>query len=398
MLGGSVVVVLVAALAVSWFFLLRDASAQERGRGGAGPAAVAVGEVQRSDIAERRTFSGTLEPRRQFTVAPHVNGRVLRMLVDEGDLVQRGDLIAVLDDQEYQQEEAQAQADLAVAQATLNERESALVVVQRQYQRERGLRAEGLTSVTAMDRLEADLVAAQAAVAVAQATVQRLESLLSQALIRRAYTQVRASWPEDEGPGPRMVTRRLLDAGDTVSARDGLVVVADVNPMRAVFAVSERDFVRLEVGQSVSLRVEAWPDQSFPATVHRRSPEFDRGSRQARIEVLVEDAQGQLRVGMFTRIAVTLRAVSDALVVPVEAPTRRAGEQIVFMVDEEADPLRVRQVPVRLGIRDGDWQQVVVDDDEVDLEGARVVILGHQLLSDGSEIRIPDAQPTAELR
>lgn len=403
-LGGAVVVVMLVALGVSWWLLLSEDASAQRGRGGPSLAAVAVGEIQRRDIAERRTFSGTLEPRRQFTVAPHVHGRVVRLLVDEGDTVQRGELIAVLDDEEYEQEEAQAQADLQVAQATLEERRSALVVVERQYQRERALRQDGLTSATALDRLEADFVAAQAAVAVAEATVERLESLRQQARIRRSYTQVRASWPEEEGSGPRLVTRRLVEAGDAVSARDGMIVVAEVDPMRAIFGVTEREFSRLQPGQEVSLRVAAMPDQAFPAVIHRLATEFDRGSRQAQMEALVENAEGLLRIGMYTRLSVTLRQEQDALVVPVEAPTRRSGSQVIFVIDEEQDPLQVRQIPVRLGIRDGVWQEIILDEDAQSghvTAGARVITLGHQLLSEGTAVRIPDAgraQEQTELR
>src|SRR5690606_20176279 len=120
----------VAAGMAVWSLAATAACAQGEGAGGreARPAPVAVAPVEKGPIALRRTYSGTLESPAQFVVAPKVGGRVERLFVDLGDAVERGRVVAELDDAEFVHLVREAKAELAVARANQAEAKSALEI------------------------------------------------------------------------------------------------------------------------------------------------------------------------------------------------------------------------------------------------------------------------------
>jgi len=124
---GIVVVILLAAIGWQVYEHLQGKPAAMANRA-AKPIPVEVSPVQQGAMELRRTFSGTLEAQGQFTVAPKVSGRIERLYVNLADTVQRGQLVAELDNAEYEQAVAQAEADLAVARANLSATQSALAI------------------------------------------------------------------------------------------------------------------------------------------------------------------------------------------------------------------------------------------------------------------------------
>jgi multidrug efflux pump subunit AcrA (membrane-fusion protein) len=141
----------------------------------------------------------------------------------------------------------------------------------------------------------------------------------------------------------------------------------------------------MRVGQPVTLTTDAWPGETFPATVARISPQFEEASRQARIELTASNPEGdqgvKLKPGMFVRASVILAHVEDARVIPADALTRRANVTGVFRVNEEDKT--AEWVPVTPGILHEGMVQIV----EPELSG-RVVTLGQQLLDTGSPLLI----------
>lgn len=353
-------------------------TAPQRDAGRAAP--VELAEVHRGPIVDRRVFSGTLEPRAQFTVAPKVAGRIESLHVDIGDEVAPGAVIATLDDDEFEQAVAEAGAELAVSKAQVAQAKSALDVAQSTYDRVTGLQQIEIVSGSELDLAVADLRAREAQVDVAEAQVQRAEAVLAAARVRLRYAQVVASW--GEGDAPRLVAQRYLDQGATVAANDPIVTVVDIQTVRAVLYVTERDFARLAVGQPALVRTDAWPGADFAGTVRRLAPVFETASRQMRVEVEVPNGDRRLRPGMFVRVEIALGSDPDAVIVPEAALVRRDEGDGVFVVTPEGD--RVRFVPVRTGIVAGDLVQVSGEG-----VAGRVVTLGQQLLEDGARIHVP---------
>jgi len=117
--------------------------------------AVEIAPVERSSIKDVGQFSGTLIPKSQFTVAPKISGKLNQLLIDIGDPVRRGQLVAVLEDEEYQQQAIQAEADLRVARANLEEAKSSLEVAKRDLERARTLHQKGIQSDSQLDAVVA---------------------------------------------------------------------------------------------------------------------------------------------------------------------------------------------------------------------------------------------------
>ena len=376
---------LVAGIGWMVFDKLRagEGSAPGRKGGAAVPAAVEVAPVTRGPIELSRTFIGALESPDRFVVAPKVGGRIRSIEVDVSDAVRRGQEVARLDDDEFVQAVVQAEADLAVAKANLVEAKSALTIAERALGRVDTLRERGVASESQYDLAQADKLAKEAQATVAEAQIKRAEAALRSAQIRLSYTRVTADWRT--GDEERIVAERYAEEGDTVSQNAPLLSIVALNRLVAAVAVTERDFVRLAVGQEAQLTTDAYPGEVFRATIQRIAPVFRESTRQARAELLVANPELRLKPGMFVRATVVLERVEDATIVPYRALARRKDKTGVFVVT--ADGAHVRWLEVDVGIREGELVQVMREG----LSG-RVVTLGQQLIDDGSAISIPGAE------
>jgi len=347
---------------------------------------VEVGQVQRGPIELRRTYSGTLEARAEFVVAPKVSGRVERLTVNLADTVKRGQIVAELDNDEYVQEVAQARADLEVARANLSEAKSALEIANRDLERVRTLRGRGVASESQLDGARANHLTKQAQLEVAMAQAAKAESSLETANIRLRYTKVRASWTG--GSERRVVAERFANEGGTVSANAPLLLIVELDPITGVMSVTEKDYVRMRTGQIGTLTTDAYPGETFEGRIDRIAPVFREATRQARVELTIRNAEHKLKPGMFIRVTVVLDRLAEATIVPEKALTTRDNRTGVFVVSEDGRSVSWRDVTV--GIREGDRVQV-----EGEGLSGRVVTLGQQLVDDGSPITIPAREPEA---
>jgi RND family efflux transporter MFP subunit len=389
-------ILLVAALggaaALGWLVYQR---VQERETGSATgekvepPAPVEVAAIERGPLTLRRTFSGSLEATESFVVAAKVGGRLKKMDVHLTDTVKRGSTVAWLDDDEYQQNLAQAKAELEVAKANVVEAESSLEIADRAFERTKALETRGVESESQLDLAIAEQLSKKARFAVTKAHVTRAEAAVKAEDVRLSYTRVVADWPgEDEF---RVVGDRYVDEGETVTANTPLLTIIRLDPILGVVYVPERDYARLEPGQAITLRADAYPGEPFEGKIKRIASVFRQNTRQARVELSLANPQQRLKPGMFARVTIELAKVEDATIVPIAALTKRNEKTGVFLVDQKGEVAVWREVEV--GIREGDRVQVTADG----LTG-RVVTLGQQLIDDGSPITIPDDAPIGETK
>ena len=351
----------------------------KRGRA-SGPVPIEVTEIQRGPIELQRTFSGELEALAEFVVAPKVSGRVVRVFANIADMVKRGQVVAELDNDEYVQAVAQAQADLEVAKANRTQAKRALEIASREFKRTESLLKRGITSDSEFDIIRQDQLAKQAQLQVTVAQVAKAESSLETANIRLGYTKVTAGWTG--GGEHRVVAERYVDEGQTVAANAPLLLIVELHPIVGVVFVTERDYAHLQPGQLVSLTTDAYPGEKFTGRIDRIAPVFRKSTRQARIEMNIDNPYHRLKPGMFIKATVALARVPEATIVPVQALTKRDDRRGIFIVDDGGQSVAWREVKV--GIREGD--RVQVEGDEL---SGRVVILGQQLVNDGSPITIP---------
>lgn len=349
--------------------------------GNTGPVAVELAEIETGLIRDVRVLSGSLEARAWFTVAAKVGGLIEGVFVDIGDRVERDKIVAEIDDAEFVQAVAQAEAELGVRKAERSRAESDRDLAQRDYDRALALQERGIASESQLDETSAALASAEAALELAQARVTQAEASLELSNIRLRYADVKANW--SGGPDTATVAERYQDAGNTVQSGDPIVAVAVLDPLTAVVSVTEGDYAQLSVGQPATLVTDARPGEMFDAEVARIAPVFREASRQARIELRVENPDRVLRPGMFIRVRVVLQEADAHTIVPGAAIVQRGGQDVVFTVNPDGNA--VTEHVVETGIVQGERVQVT----SPQLSG-RIVVLGQQLLEDGAPITISD--------
>ncbi len=352
-------------------------TAQERGKQA---VPVEVMPIEQGTITLKRIFSGALEAGAEFVVAPKVAGRVERLSVDISDRVERNQVVAQLDNAEYVQELAQARANLAVARANLIEARNALGIATRELERFRTLQQRGVASESQFDTVKAEQLAKEAELEVARAEVLRAEAAVETARIRLGYTEITAGW--SGGEERRVVSERYVDEGETVSANTALLRIVELDPITGVVFVAERDYARLKPGQQIALVTDAFPGEQFNGRIERIAPVFKQATRQARVELKIDNPGERLKPGMFIRATVVLERRDRSVIIPEQALVKRSDRTGIFVVSEDGRSVRWQEVEV--GIQDGERVQI----NNLRLTG-RVVTLGQQLLEDGSAIFIP---------
>lgn len=354
-----------------------EADGGPRGGTAAGPVAVELAAVERGPIEQRRELTGTLEATAEIMVAAKVGGRLDRITVDLGDPVTQGQVVAELDDAELVQAQAQTKADLAVARAREVAADNALRIAGRNLERVQGLQRRGIASEEELDTTRAAKLQAEAELAVAASEVTRAKAALRGAQVRKGYTRVSVEW--SDGAKQRVVAARHVDDGTMVAANTPLLTVVGLDPLVVAVYVTEQDYGRLHVGQPITLRTDAYPGEEFAGQVARIAPVFATESRQARVELQVDNPDGRLRPGMFVRVRVVLAELEAAITVPREALVEHEDGQAVFVVADDGATVRLQAVTV--GLSDG--ERVAVEGVE---PPARVVTLGQPLLHDGAPI------------
>lgn len=362
----------------------RSGGGPPRGDGERTSIAVEVADVERRDITDRAFYTGTLQPGTQFMLASKAGGRLRNLLVDIGDLVAPGQVIARLDDEEFIQDVAEQRAARDVAEAQLEDARAQRQVRQRAYERVADLRRRNLSSESEYDIARSERDAAVANVRVAEAQVAQREAALRAAEVRLDYTTIRAEWNGETVDRVRFVGERFVDEGANISANDPLISVIDVDTLRGVMFVTDADFARLEVGQIARVRSDARPGEVFEGRVHRIAPLLQEDSRQARVEIRIPNSDRRLSPGFFVGIEVDLEEVEGAIVVPEDAVTRKDGRRGVYLIeDPDSERVTVSWVPITEGVRSEGLVQVL----EPEISG-QVVTLGQHRLSDGAAVRI----------
>ena len=343
--------------------------------------AVEVESIRQEPIELRRRFNATLESPVRIVVVSRVGGRVFRLDADLADLVEKGQIVAELDSEEYEQETLQAQAEVEVRKANFSEAKSNLEIAEREMGRVTTLQQRGIATESQFDSARALLLTRQSEVEVAKAQISQAEAALAGTIIRLGYTSVKANWPDQ---GRRVVAERHVNEGDTVTANSPLFTLVKLDPLMAVIFVTERDYGLFHTGQTAEIMTDSFPEKIFEGHVSRVAPVFSRTSRQARVELVLPNPDGLLKPGMFVSAEVVMSRVAKATTVPLSALVSRGDQSGIFVLNPSRDT--VRWCPVETGIRQRDRVQVSGQG----LDG-EVVTLGQQLIEDGSSVVIPES-------
>ena len=350
-----------------------EPSAAGRFDGGGFGRSVSAAVAELGPVSEAVTLVGSLRAQETVAVNPKVNGRVVEMLVDIGDAVDAGDLIARLDDDELQQQLQQREAALEVNKAVVRQRELELTNQATMLNRAKGLAQSGLMSAEELGQSQIRYDVAQAQLNVASAQLVQAEASAAEMRIRVDQTRISA-------PISGLVGRRHVDPGALVNANTSIVTIIKLDSVELVAAVPERGVAKVQVGAPGTVYVDALPGRSFRGQVARISPLLDPQTRTAQVEVVVPNPQHELKAEMFARVELDFGSKREALRIPRQALVVRGEQQGVFVIAD--DVVRFREI--QIGLAEDDWLEVTGG---VEV-GETVATMGANLLRDGDPVRV----------
>jgi HlyD family secretion protein len=377
--------VVVACAAGLWFFLAKGDTAAGApaagGRPGGGMGAggfrptmtVELGKVTRGRVAENITVVGSLIGAATVELVPKVSGRLESVAVKLGDRVTKGQLLGKLEDNEIQEQARQTDASFEVARATVRQREADLKFAETSLDRTKNLFSRNLVSRQTLEDSQARTEASQAQVDLAKAQFAQAQARRDEVRINLANTRIIS-------PVNGFVGSRRLDAGAYVSPNAPLLSVVDIQTVRIVANLVERDLGRVSTGMDASVNVDAFPGEVFKGRVARIAPVLDPATRTAQMEVEIPNESFRLKPGMYARVEFTVRQHDQALIVPRNAVVDIEGKRGVFVAENRVAKFR----PIEMGIVEGDRSEILSGVAENDA----VVTTGAGALRDGDPIQL----------
>lgn len=332
------------------------------------PVDVQVTKPARQELVYTISLPATVSPLYQTTLYAKVSGYLKWIGPDKGDHVKKNQVVAIIDAPEAEAQHQQAVADYKIKRLT----------------------HERLANVW---KESPDVIAKQD-VDVAEAASQGAKNLMQQRAVMRDYTKVRA-------PYDGIVTARFADPGAliqvaTSSATNAipLFTIMNLDTVRVYANVPQDDSPWITPGETkATVIVKELPGRSFTGVVTRSTLALDPSTRSLLIEIDLPNPDHTLRPGSFAEVALGLREIPNALVLPPQAVISGPKGKSVFIIDQG----KAKSVPVQTGITDGKWVEItngLTGDEEV-------VVVGKSKLLDGSPVqaapfKLPEAKPAQQ--
>lgn len=360
-------------LLVAWFLFLRPAPKPE----------LVTAQARTGDLEEVVLATGVLEPLELVRVGAQASGRVERLAVEIGDVVQVGQLIAEIDSQNQRNSLRDRQGALANTRAIRAARAAALTRAEQDFERQRQMLAADATSRAEYDAASAGLGSARAEVRALDAQIAQGQAALDAANVELGFTRITA-------PIAGTVVAIVTDEGQTVNALQTaptIVMIAKLDTMTVRADISEADVIRVRAGQPAWFSILGAPQRRFTGELRQVEPApasiasegnpaaAGLGSTSGAIYytglIDVPNTDGVLRPSMTAQVSIVLSRVRGAVLVPlsaVEGSPRAGGNATVRVVNAEGEAER-RQV--RVGIDNGSDIQILSG-----LRAGETIVLG----------------------
>jgi len=342
------------------------------------PQMVAVSPVRQQDYTGELHGTGTINVAVLASVGAKIPGRIERMLVEEGDFVQAGEVVAILEDTDLRQvvqrsqarweaagmteqaaraSEQSARATELSTRATEQERRATEYQAGRAWEREKHLLATGAvsqeeadqyqergrTAASAVGAAQAEVGAAQAQVEAAGAKVGAMRSEIAAAAAEVRLQQFNLSQTKIFTYVSGIVTDRPKRAGDSIVSGEPVVKIADPQ-LILVGAYLDQRFARaIRVGQTATVTLRGRAKEQIPGRVYRVRPQADPAAEEMTVEISFPLPPSELQIGHWADVYVAVSQTKNALVVPKTAVTTMGDERSVLVVDADH---KVRQVKV----------------------------------------------------
>jgi HlyD family secretion protein len=312
------------------------AFARPKGKPGEEKDKVKTAKAEVTDVQVRVTEVGSVEPDVKVDVKPVLSGKVVELLVREGDRVRRGQVLARVEPDVNQAR------DLAQVKNAVSEAEIALNEARATYERNKGLLGQGLLSAQAGLESETRWRQAKAARDAAMDKYRIVEESGVPIAVASAGTMQRLNVTS---PMDGVVIRRPVELGDTVmsgvssfNAGTVLMTVADVNTMIIQAGINEVDIGKVHLEQPVKVTLDAYPKVKFAGRILRIAPaaRLEEKVKVFDVEIAIDRQGAELRTGMTANIDIVGEKRDKVLAVPVEAIFKKDDTEIVYVKKPEA--------------------------------------------------------------
>lgn len=298
--------------------------------------------------------TGTLEARIKTTLSPRIQERLAEVLVDQGDTVKAGQLLARLDNAELQQQVAVARASLAATRAGVDRigsdqdrAQAVLRLGQAEQKRYDELAERKLASESERDKANETLGVAQAELKRSKLSVTEYQKQVVSAEKNLRLREEQLAFTELRSPYDGLVVRRDRDPGVVVVPGSSILQLIDTREMWISAWVDETSMAPLTVGQSARVVFRSEPELSYPGQVARLGREVDRETREFLVDVRVQQLPTNWAVGQRAEVFIETGRYQDVLTIPQQFLLWRAGKSGV-MVNEDG---KAHWRDIRLGLQ-----------------------------------------------
>lgn len=382
MLSPGVLLLLITAVLLAGC----DSSSQtgKKGRAAAPATPVAVQTVKPGAVDVYATYPGRIRGAREVKILSRVEGILLKRYYNEGEYVEKGELLVTIDPRPFEATVAQRKAELAKAQAKLNQAQQAWQRISKLYQ-------ANATSEAERDQARANLQTARAAVQLAEANLEAAQ-------IKLDYTTV-------EAPLSGVTSLQEVDEGALVSPGTLLTTVTQLDPVHVLFSVPAEDALMRQKALAAMVDDDGNDDagsdtrkatlilpsgKQYPQTgkVDFTQSTIDPDTGTVRLRAIFDNSQHKLVPGRFVRIRIRLETRHNAVVIPEKSIVNNNQSSLVYVVtdDNKVEPVVVKLGPAVAGGR-------II---EQGLEaGDRVITIGMGSVRPGAKVKIEPASKLA---
>jgi HlyD family secretion protein len=295
---------------------------------------VRTGKVERKDLVQLVTANGTIKAKTKVELSANIMGQITRLNVQEGDAVKKGDLLLVIDQARYSAAVNGSRSNRQALEAELVRVREAAAQAKRDFNNTQAQYRDGIIA-------SADLERAKSQFDQAMAAVQRAERQVEQARADVASSQDALDKTEIRAPMDGIVTARNIEQGEVVvtgtmnNPGTVLMTISDMSTVDAVLEVDQTDVPQLRIAQKASVRIDAFPDQSFPGEVSEIGSSPIRGTSALggaatgtdyEVKVTLLKHPERIRPGLTVTADITTATRDKALTVPVGALVIRQPE------------------------------------------------------------------------
>ena len=380
-------------------------------------------KVEKRDITQTVTATGTINPEFKVVITPEVTGEIISLPVEEGDFVKKGDLLIKIKGDQYQAQRERLEANLKSSEATLQMRQAELNRVTLEYNRMKELHSKGLASDSELETAESNYLTSKASYDGAEANVLQSKAQLREVLETLYKTTLYSPMDGTITQLNVELSERVLGSG--FSQGTNIMTVADLSNMEAVVEVDENDVVLVSVGDTALVSVDAFSDEEFKGVVSQignsaQSSGFGTQEQVVNFEVKIKliDIDPKLRPGMSCNSDIETETVFDVISVPIQSVTvrtdlpeessdstetgnknnnghnndngnngkRNEPQEVVFLVENGESKI----MQVKTGISDDNYLEI-----KDGLDGGEDVVSGSyrvisRELEDGSKVRVEE--------